>query len=73
MIFLEGLINMVDHTPLDNETPHNVRLTAPEIANLWLQYQNDRMTVCAFKYILGMVEDVSNFGLFFEIGRRAHY
>lgn len=50
---------MVEHTPLDNEIPHNVRLTAPEIANIWSQYQNDTMAICIYKYMLEIVEDVS--------------
>ncbi|MCL6574270.1 MAG: DUF3231 family protein [Bacillus sp. (in: Bacteria)] len=41
------------------ETPHNVRLTAPEIANLWSQYQNDTMAICIFKYMLKITEDTS--------------
>ncbi|WLD92863.1 DUF3231 family protein [Alkalihalobacillus sp. AL-G] len=41
------------------ETPHNVRLTAPEIANIWSQYQNDTMAICVYKYMLKIVEDVS--------------
>ncbi|HWO77421.1 MAG TPA: DUF3231 family protein [Bacillus sp. (in: firmicutes)] len=43
----------------DGETSHNVRLTAPEIANLWTQYQNDSMSICIFKYMLKIVEDLS--------------
>lgn len=39
------------------ETPHNVRLTAPEIANLWTQYQNDTMASCIYKYMVRIVED----------------
>ncbi|MGG1398950.1 DUF3231 family protein [Bacillus salipaludis] len=41
------------------ETPHNVRLTAPEIANIWSQYQNDTMAICVYKYMLEIVEDIS--------------
>lgn len=43
----------------NQETPHNVRLTSPEIANLWSQFQNDSMAVCVYKYMLKIVEDVS--------------
>ena len=42
-----------------NETPHNVRLTAPEIANLWSQYQGDTLAICVYKYMLQIVEDES--------------
>ncbi|HZG70853.1 MAG TPA: DUF3231 family protein, partial [Chondromyces sp.] len=41
------------------ETPHVVRLTAPEIANIWTQFQNDTMAICIYKYMLEIVEDVS--------------
>jgi hypothetical protein len=44
---------------IDQETPHNVRLTAPEIANIWVQYQNDTMAICVYKYMIKIVEDVS--------------
>lgn len=44
---------------LINETPHNVRLTASEIANIWSQYQNDTMAICVYKYMLQIAEDVS--------------
>nr|WP_263326262.1 DUF3231 family protein [Neobacillus sp. Marseille-Q6967] len=44
---------------LIDETPHNVQLTAPEIANLWSQYQNDTMAVCVYKYMIKITEDVS--------------
>jgi hypothetical protein len=44
---------------INEETPHNVRLTAPEIANIWSQYQNDTMAICVFKYMIKIVEDVS--------------
>lgn len=52
----------MDGTPIISsmkETPHNVRLTAPEIANIWSQYQNDTMAICIYKYMLKIVEDVS--------------
>lgn len=41
------------------ETLHNVRLTAPEIANLWSQYQSDTMAICVYKHMLTTVEDTS--------------
>jgi hypothetical protein len=44
---------------LNGETPHHVRITAPEIANLWSQYQNDTMAICVYKYMIKIVEDVS--------------
>ncbi|MFP5116059.1 DUF3231 family protein [Bacillaceae bacterium C204] len=44
---------------ISKETPHHARLTAPEIANLWSQYQNDSMAICVFKYMIKYVEDVS--------------
>ena len=44
---------------IKNETPYNVRLTAPEIANLWSQYQGDTMAICVYKYMLQIVEDES--------------
>jgi hypothetical protein len=53
---------MVERTPtntIDKETSHNVRLTAPEISNIWSQYQNDTMAICVYKYMLTMIEDVS--------------
>lgn len=43
----------------DGEISHNVRLTAPEIANIWTQFQNDSMAICVFTYMLKIVEDVS--------------
>ncbi|WP_193224443.1 DUF3231 family protein [Bacillus sp. B1-b2] len=43
----------------NGKTTHNSRLTAPEIANLWTQYQNDTMAICIFKYMLHIVEDKS--------------
>jgi hypothetical protein len=46
-----GLKNMIE-SKINEETPHNVRLTTPEIANLWSQYQNDTMAICVFKYFL---------------------
>ena len=36
----------------NQETPHNIRLTSTEIANLWSQFQNDSMAVCVYKYML---------------------
>lgn len=45
--------------PIDNETSHHARLTAPEVANIWSQYQADTMAICVYKYMLKIVEDVS--------------
>jgi hypothetical protein len=50
---------MLKLTPLVKKTPHNVRLTAPELANLWSQYQNDTMAICVFKYMFKITEDAS--------------
>lgn len=36
---------------------HNVRLTAPEIANLWTQYMNDTAAICFNKYALRIIKD----------------
>lgn len=44
---------------IHNETPHNVRLTAPEIVNIWSQYQNDTMAICVYQHMLKIIEDVS--------------
>ena len=44
---------------INDETPHHIRLTAPEIANIWSQYQNDSMAICMYKYMINIVEDVS--------------
>src|SRR5690554_3280170 len=44
---------------MNTVTPHNVRATAPEISNLWSQYQNDSMAVCVYSYMLNIVEDTS--------------
>jgi hypothetical protein len=41
------------------EVSHHVRLTVPEIANLWTQFQNDTMAICVYKYMLKTVEDAS--------------
>ncbi|WP_462411556.1 DUF3231 family protein [Neobacillus sp. Marseille-QA0830] len=43
----------------DGETPHHARLTAPEMANIWTQFQNDSMAICIYTYVLNFVEDVS--------------
>ncbi|WP_058307079.1 DUF3231 family protein [Gracilibacillus massiliensis] len=40
-------------------TPQTIKLTAPEMANLWSQYQNDTMAICMYKYMLEHVEDKS--------------
>ncbi|MDQ0231991.1 DUF3231 family protein [Metabacillus malikii] len=45
---------------MDEETKqidHEVRLTAPEIANIWTQYQNDTMAICIYKYMKEIIED----------------
>ncbi|WP_223594622.1 DUF3231 family protein [Neobacillus bataviensis] len=44
---------------IKEETPHNIRLTAPEIANIWSQYQSDTMAKCIYKHMLQIVEDAS--------------
>jgi hypothetical protein len=56
-IVLEGTYYMLES--INDETPHHVRLTAPEIANIWSQYQNDSMAICMYKYMINIVEDVS--------------
>jgi hypothetical protein len=43
----------------NGDTPHKVRLTAPEIANIWTQFQNDTMAICVYSYMLKIVEDRS--------------
>ncbi|SHN04980.1 DUF3231 family protein [Gracilibacillus kekensis] len=52
----------------NTETPQTIKLTAPEIANLWSQYHNDTMAICMYKYMLEHAEDqavrrVLNFAL----------
>jgi hypothetical protein len=39
------------------KTQHHIRLTAPELANLWTQYMNDSMAICVNKYFLKTLED----------------
>jgi hypothetical protein len=39
------------------ETQHHIRLTAPELANLWTQYMNDSMALCINKYFLKIIDD----------------
>lgn len=39
------------------ETQHHVRLTAPEIANIWSQYLSDTMAICFNKYALATIKD----------------
>lgn len=41
------------------ETEHQAKLTASEIALLWISYQNDSMAVCGLKHFLTNVEDHS--------------
>lgn len=36
--------------------PHQIRLTAPEIAALWSQYESDTMVICVYKYMLNIVK-----------------
>jgi hypothetical protein len=38
-------------------TQHYIRLTAPELANLWSQYMSDSMAICMNKYFLKVIED----------------
>ncbi|WP_051530054.1 DUF3231 family protein [Anoxybacteroides tepidamans] len=47
---------MVQHIVNDKPKPHQIRLTAPEIAALWSQYQSDTMAVCVYKYMLNIVK-----------------
>ncbi|SDQ06225.1 DUF3231 family protein [Virgibacillus salinus] len=49
----------MDNQTKSEKTPHIAKLTAPEIANLWSQYQNDTMAICIYKYMLENVEDES--------------
>lgn len=42
-----------------NETPHQVRLTASEIANIWSQFQNDTMAICIYNYLINTTEDAA--------------
>lgn len=56
--YLKGL-KLVSDFRHEGEIPHNVRLTAPEIANLWTQFQNDTMAICVYTYMLKIVEDAS--------------
>ena len=37
----------------------NIRITAPEIASLWTQYQNDSLAICVLKYLTAHTEDKS--------------
>ncbi|HEX6923230.1 MAG TPA: DUF3231 family protein [Bacillales bacterium] len=39
------------------DTNHNVRLTAPELSNLWTQFQTDSMSICVIDHSLQKVED----------------
>lgn len=40
-----------------SEIQHNPKLTSPEIASLWTQYQGDTMATCVIKHMLKTVED----------------
>lgn len=42
---------------IKHETVHSIRLTAPEVANLWTSYMNDSMAICVIRYMLEKVED----------------
>lgn len=39
------------------ETNNPIRLTAPEMASLWTQYNFDTMSICFFRYALVHIED----------------
>ncbi|NRD80934.1 DUF3231 family protein [Bacillus sp. BRMEA1] len=39
------------------ETNNQIRLTAPEMASLWTQYQTDTMNKCFFRYALEHIDD----------------
>lgn len=39
------------------ESGHNVELTASEISQLWISYQNDSMAACVLKYFLANTDD----------------
>jgi hypothetical protein len=41
---------------MDN-TSHNVRLTGPELANLWSQYMNDSLAICVIRYGIEKAQD----------------
>ena len=58
---MEGILSMNDSGEFQEktETMHHPRLTAPEIANIWTQYQNDTMAICVCKYMIKIVEDRS--------------
>jgi hypothetical protein len=44
-------------TEMKTATVHNTRLTAPEIAALWTQYQNDTLAICFNKYAISKIDD----------------
>jgi len=50
---------MVPSNNINPQIPNYIRLTAPEVAALWSQYQNDTMAICVYKYMLNIVKDVS--------------
>lgn len=50
---------MVEQTNSSMNKPRPVKLTAPEIANIWSQYQNDTLAICVYKYMLETVEEES--------------
>lgn len=49
---------MDSHT-INNTNKEPLLLTAPEIANIWSQYQNDSMAICIYSYMLETVKDES--------------
>ncbi|MEK4870042.1 MULTISPECIES: DUF3231 family protein [Bacillaceae] len=40
-----------------DQNDHNVELTASEISQLWISYQNDSMAICGIEYFLANCED----------------
>jgi len=39
------------------EVTHKVDISAPEIGNLWAQYQADTLSICVYKYMENIIED----------------
>jgi hypothetical protein len=52
---IRGIKYFMGHTK--HETAHGIRLTAPEIANLWASYMNDSMAICVITHMLDKIED----------------
>lgn len=48
---------MIGQTNSSIKKTRHVKLTAPEIANIWSQYQSDSLAICVYKYMLQTVED----------------